>query len=213
MSSSERQSTRWENCGGTRGYGQKFADLVRDGADVYGEARLADTLVSRGATILDAGCGMGRIGAALRQRGHDAVGVDLDAVLLAQAKETFPEFPALQLRLDDVSAETLVAGGLPGAFDLVVCVGNVMILLAPGSERDVLGRLRGVLKPGGRLLVGFHTDATPPESRVYAPEEFIADAESVGLVVQHRFGTYELDPVNPEGNYVVFVLSVAEEVA
>lgn len=206
MTEHEQQPTRWENCGGTRGYGEKFADMVRAGADVYGEARLADTLAGRNATILDAGCGMGRIGATLQQRGHDAVGVDLDAELLAQAKTTFPAFPTLQLRLDDVTAETLAAGGLPEEFDLVVCVGNVMILLAPDSERLVLERLGGVLKSDGRLLVGFHTDATPPESRVYSPEEFVADAAAVGLTVQHHFGTYDLLPTNPEGNYVIFVL-------
>ena len=76
--------TRWESMPGERGYGARFARLVADGADVDGEARLADVLAPRGARILDAGCGMGRVGAALRRRGHDAYGVDLDAALLEQ---------------------------------------------------------------------------------------------------------------------------------
>ena len=58
--------TRWELAGDdNRGYGRHFADLVAQGADVAGEARLADALVPRGARVIDIGSGMGRIAAAL----------------------------------------------------------------------------------------------------------------------------------------------------
>ncbi len=200
------QATRWE-ASSHRGYGAKFAQLHADGQDIEGEARLADTMATRGSRILDAGCGMGRIGAALRARGHDAYGVDLDNELLEQAGRTFPQLPTMLSRIDDLTTDALAAQGFPTAYELVVCVGNVMILGVPGAERSMLGRMRDLLAEGGRLLVGFHTDGTPPGSRVYPVAEFDADLDAVGLRLDARFGTYELHPYDPAGNYAVSLLS------
>ena len=98
---------------------------------------------------------------------------------------------------------------MPDRFDLVVCVGNVMILLADGTEVEVLRRMRAVLADDGRLLVGFHTDATPPHSRVYSSEQFLADAAAAGLRPESRFGSYDLLPFDPAGDYAVHVLRPA----
>lgn len=199
--------TRWEQSGDRRrGYGERFANLIRAGQDVEGEARLADTLAPRAATVLDAGSGMGRVGAALQRRGHRVVGVDLDEELIAQSRATYPELPVVQERLDHLTPEVLHERGLPTAYDLVVCVGNVMILLADGTEQLVLRRLRALLVPGGRLLVGFHTTAVPANSRVYPPDEFVTDARAAGLEVEQRFSTYDLAPYAEGTDYVVTVL-------
>lgn len=201
-----RTPTRWEQTD-HRGYGEKFAALHASGQDIEGEARLADTMAPRGARILDAGCGMGRVGGTLRARGHEAYGVDLDRALLDQAGDTYPDLPTVLSRIDDLDADLLAAQGFPTSFDLVVCVGNVMILGEPGSEQLVLTRMRDLLAPGGRLIVGFHTDGTPPHSRVYSTGEFDADVSAAGLRVDARFGTYELHPYDPTGNYAVSLLS------
>ena len=198
--------TRWEATENRRGYGAHFESLRTAGEDIEGEARLADVLAPRHARILDAGSGMGRVGAALAARGHRVVGVDLDAELLEQSRATYPHLPVVQGRLDVLSHEHLTAAGEPGPFDLIVCVGNVMILLAPDTERDVLSRLRDLLGVGGRLLVGFHTNATPPNSRHYSPAEFADDVAAVGLRIESRHATYDLAPFDPAGDYVVHVL-------
>ena len=97
--------TRWEGPPDVgRGYGGHFAELIAGGADVEGEARLADALAPRGARILDAGSGMGRIGAALRRAGHQAVGVDLDEGLIEQSRATYPDLPVAQARLEALDA-------------------------------------------------------------------------------------------------------------
>ena len=70
---------------------------------------------------------------------------------------------------------------------MVVCVGNVMVLLAEGSERAVLARFADLLAPDGRVLVGFSLVGAPPRSRVYPAAEFVADAEAAGLAVESRF--------------------------
>lgn len=199
------RTTRWESTDG-RGYGMRFADLQASGADITGEARLADVIAPRRARILDAGSGMGRIGAALQDRGHDVVGVDLDAALLDQSRATYPHLPVVQARLDELTAETLVAHGHPASYDVIVCVGNVMILLAPDTERDVLRALTELLADDRRMLIGFHLRAEPDSSRTYPADEFVADAQSAGLRVQARFASYDLAPVGADDDYAVFLM-------
>jgi SAM-dependent methyltransferase len=205
--------TRWEGPTDVgRGYGRHFADLIASGADVEGEARLADALVPRGARILDAGSGMGRIGAALRRAGHDAYGVDLDAGLIEQSRAAYPDLPVAQARLEQLDGVFLSGRGMPATYDLVVCVGNVMVLLAEGSERSVLAAFRRILAPGGRVLLGFSLVGAPPRSRIYPAEEFEADVEAAGLAVESRFATFDLRPFTPDADFAVYVLTRGEPV-
>ncbi|MBB2890376.1 class I SAM-dependent methyltransferase [Flexivirga oryzae] len=196
--------SRWEQ--GHRGYSARFAQLLRDGVDITGEARLANALLPRGSRVLDAGCGMGRIAAALEAMGHDAYGVDLDAELLEMAGRTYPALPVAQIRLEDVSPETLAAQEFPTSYDLIVCVGDVMVFLAEDSERDVLAAMRRVVTDDGRLLVGFHQDDSTKGKRAYPADEFIADAEASGWQLESRFATYDLRPEPGADGFFVGVL-------
>lgn len=201
----ELPPTRWALGGDAHlGYGRRFADLVARGEDVDGEARLADALLPRGARVLDAGAGMGRVTAALRSRGHDVTGIEPDRALVDQAERTYPGIGLLPLDILELAPDTLEAQGAPTEFDLVVAVGNVLILLAEGTERRALATLRGVLAPGGRLLVGFHLAGGPAGSRAYPPEEFALDVEAAGLRVDLRVGGYDLRP--PDAEYAVWLL-------
>jgi SAM-dependent methyltransferase len=197
-----RPPTRWALAGsGTSGYGRCFGRLVAEGSDVDGEARLADALLARRSRVLDLGSGMGRVAAALAARGHDVVATEPDTGLREQSRATYPDLEvlpheALALDPDEV-----------GRFDLVVAVGNVMVYLAEGSERAVLSRVRSLLAPGGRVLLGFHPQDGPAGARAYPPDELVADAASAGLRLDHRFGSYELHP--PADDYAVLVLSAA----
>jgi SAM-dependent methyltransferase len=209
--------TRWEQAraheraSGQGGYGAHFARLLDEGADVEGEARLADVLAPRGAWILDAGSGMGRVGGALVARGHRVVGVDFDPEILDQSRRTYPELPVVDSRLDELTPERLSAAGFPTAYDVIVCVGNVMILLAPDTERTVLANLAALLAPQGRLLVGYALSGAPSGfSREYPLEEFVADYEASGLALVHRFASYDLQPFVGGGDYVVHVLRRAD---
>ncbi|MCW2785447.1 MAG: ribosomal methyltransferase KsgA/Dim1 family protein, partial [Marmoricola sp.] len=150
MSDQDLPRTRWE-LGETSGYAARFAALIESGQDVEGEARVADVLVGRHARILDAGAGMGRIGAALQARGHDVVAAEKDPELVAESRRRYPDLPVVE---SDLLA--LASTDLGAPFDLVVLVGNVIVLLAPDTEQRLLGVLRDLLAPGGRILVGFH---------------------------------------------------------
>lgn len=203
---SARPATRWAAGGAeNQGYAETFAELLTEGSDVDGEARLADTLLPRGGRVLDVGAGMGRVGAALLARGHQVLAVEPDTALAARARRTYPDLSLVEADVLDVDAPLLAAAGAPPTFDLVVAVGNVMIFLTEGTEVLVLTRLHDLLAPGGRLLVGFHPVDGPTTSRDYPAAEFGADAASAGLRVEARFGSYELHPASEE--YAVWLLA------
>lgn len=197
---SSSAATRWELSGASERYGRTFADLVASGKDIDGEARLADALLQRGGRVLDVGAGMGRVSAALTARGHHVTAIEPDGALVSQAHATYPD---IQITEGDV----LDLNPSDGPYDLVVCVGNVMVFLAEGTERAALAAMRDVLADKGRILVGFHLKNAPFDARTYSAEEFVRDVEASGLTVDLRAGTYELHP--PDESYGVWILSRA----
>jgi SAM-dependent methyltransferase len=181
------------------GYAQYFRGLEARGDDVDGEARFVHAMLHRGATVLDAGCGVGRVAAALAAWGHAAAGVDADPVLVEAGRGFYPDLPLAALDLCHLSPESLAAAGLPTAYDVVVAAGNVMLFVGEGTECRVLGRLAGVLRPGGRVVLGFRTGAA------YTHDDLDRDAAVVGLTREHRFATWQLDAWHQGADWAVSV--------
>ena len=161
-----------------RGYAERWRRIQASGKDIVGEARLIDAMAPRGARILDAGCGTGRLGGHLAAAGHQVVGVDLDPHLIEVAREDHPE-----ARWE---VGNLAKLDLPERFDLIVCAGNVLTFLAGAERRPALSRLAAHLAPEGRLVVGFGLD------RGYELADFEADAAATGLQLRQRFSSWEL---------------------
>ena len=93
-----------------------------------------------GLTVLDAGCGSGRYLQALRERGANAIGVDLSAAMLARAKQAIARVARADLRALPVDARSI---------DLVVCG----LALGDFSEIELaLTEIARVLRPGGQLI-------------------------------------------------------------
>lgn len=178
-------------------YVEHFRVLAAQGADLDGEARLVDAMVRRGSHVLDAGCGQGRVGAALHARGHRVVGVDADPVLVAAAREghSGPTWVVA-----DLAELDLPAHGVGEPFDAAVMAGNVLAFVAPGSETDVLRRIAAHLAPDAFLLVGFGAD------RGYAVEDFDVHLRDAGFNLEHRFATWDLRPWTPDSDFAVSVL-------
>lgn len=194
------EPTRWATetkDGHSQWYIERFREMAAEGADLVGEARLIDAMVPRAARILDAGCGPGRHSGYLHACGHDVVGIDADPELITAAREDYagPEYAVVDL------AELDLAGlGRTDPFDAVLMAGNVMVFLAPGTEVEVLRRVKACLAPEGFVAVGFHTD------RHLALADFDAYVEEAGMRLEHRFSTWDLEAWHDDADFAVSIL-------
>jgi SAM-dependent methyltransferase len=177
-------------------YIERFRTMARDGADLAGEARLLDAMLGRHSRVLDAGSGTGRVSAALAERGHTVVGVDVDPALVEAAQV---DYPGPRFVLGDLARLELTD---EAPFDAAVLAGNVLVFVTPGSERDVLARVAAHVRPDGLVVTGFATD------RAYRLPAFDGDCAAVGLVREHRFATWDLRPWRDDASWAVTVLRV-----
>lgn len=178
-------------------YIERFRAMAGAGEDLAGEARLVDTLVSRRARILDAGCGQGRTGAYLHSVGHDVVGVDGDAKLIAAAEQ---DHPGPLWIVGDLAELDLPARGIAEPFDAIVSAGNVMAFLARSTRVPVLERLHAHLAPEGRAAIGFGA------GRGYEFAEFLRDATRAGFEPDLLLSTWDLRPFTDDSTFLVALL-------
>jgi SAM-dependent methyltransferase len=178
-------------------YIDRFRGLAAEGADLAGEARLMDAMLSPAARVLDAGCGTGRVGAALAARGHQVVGVDADRKLVAAA---VADHPGPRWLVADLAELDLAAAGEPEPFDAAVLAGNVMPFLAAGTEQAALTRIAAHLRGDAFLVVGFGVD------RGYSLPDFDTHAAAAGLTLEHRFASWDLRPWHRDAPFAVTVL-------
>jgi SAM-dependent methyltransferase len=178
-------------------YVERFRSMAAAGRDLAGEARLLDAMVGRGARILDAGCGPGRVGAELARLGHEVVGVDVDPVLIEAAIE---DHPGPRWIVEDLAELDLPARGISEGFDAIVCAGNVMTFLAPSTRVEVLRRLREHARSEGRVVTGFGA------GRGYEFSEFLTDARQAGLEADLLLSAWDLRPWREDSDFLVAVL-------
>ena len=195
MTASPRWFTETDE-GHSQSYIERMRGLASEGEDLAGEARLIDAMVKPRSRILDAGCGPGRVGAALFARGHEVVGVDVDPELIAAARE---DHPGPIWIMSDLATLELAALGEPEPFDAVVIAGNVLAFVAPETETQVLARLAAHLVPDGFAVTGFHTDR-------YNITEFDEHLVNAGFTLEHRFATWDLRPWHADADFAVSVL-------
>jgi SAM-dependent methyltransferase len=189
-----------ENPQHSTAYIKRFRDLANAGQDLVGEARLVDAMLPRGARVLDAGSGTGRIGGYLADAGHHVVGVDGDPVLVAEARQ---EHPGARWLVGDLAQLDLPAAGIPEPFDGIVCAGNVVTFLAPSTRREVLRRMRIHLQPHGRAAIGFGA------GRGYDFDEFLTDARAAGWEPDLLLSTWDLRPFTSDADFLVALLRPA----
>ena len=186
------------NPGHSAWYIERFRAMERAGDDIVGEARLIDAMVPRQSTVLDAGCGPGRIGGYLARQGHTVVGVDIDPTLIAAALE---DHPGATWLVADLSELDLRQSGITYGFDIAVCAGNVMTFVDPATRQAVLERIAAHLSPAGRFVIGFGS------GRDYSFDDFFADVDAAGLVADLLLSTWDLRPFTETSDFLVAVLS------
>jgi SAM-dependent methyltransferase len=178
-------------------YIERFRAMAQAGDDLVGEARLMDAMAPRGAHILDAGCGPGRIGGYLATVGHRVVGVDVDPALIEAAEQ---DHPGPRWLVADLAELDLPTRGIGEPFDLIVCAGNVMTFVAPSTRAQVLSRLRAHLAENGRAVIGFGA------GRDYGFDRFLGDAAEAGLKPEVLLSTWDLRPFTDGSDFLVAVL-------
>lgn len=143
-------------------------------------------------SVLDGGCGTGRVAIELARRGIDVTGADLDPDMIARARAKAPGLTWVQADLGELD--------LPTRFDVVVLAGNVIPYVAAGRRGAAVLRCARHLAPGGRLIAGFQLQAGWPSLADYDRW-----CESAGLVLETRYATWDRHPATETDTYAVSV--------
>lgn len=189
MAGSENRWLRTKDLSGDA-YDARYDERAAAGENVHGEADFVMRYAPR--SVLDAGCGTGRVARELARRGVEVVGVDLDPDMLATARRRSP-------KLQWVQAD-LASFDLGRTFDVVVAAGNVMILLTPGTEPAVLLNVARHLQPSGLLVAGFQLRAGH-----LTLAEYDRAAAAAGFRLEERVSTWDRDPPDTTSPYAVSV--------
>jgi len=170
-------------------YQQRFDQAAGQGANVHGEADFITRM--RPASVLDAGCGTGRVALELARRGMTVVGLDVDLSMLATARRRGPEVTWVE--------GDLAAASLGRVFDVVVMAGNVVLFTASGTEGAVVAGCARHVAPEGCLVAGFQL------GRGYDLADYDRHCVDAGLEVAERWATWDRDPMPGAGDYAVSV--------
>ncbi len=171
-------------------YDAVYEQRAAAGQDVHGEADFVQRPGVR--SVLDAGCGTGRVGRELARRSLEVTGVDLDPTMLATARAKAPD---VDWRLDD-----LATVALGRTYDVIVMAGNVMIFVAPGTEAAVVANMAKHLAPAGLLIAGFQLQ----RGRLTL-ETYDAHCTAAALTLAERWSTWDRTPWSGTADYAVSV--------
>lgn len=166
------------------------------GEDVHGEANFVRSYSPR--SVLDAGCGTGRVGRELARHGIEVVGVDLDDEMLETARAKCPSAMWITGDLSTID--------LGRRFDVVVMAGNVINFAVPSRRQAVVENLARHLNPGG-LLVSGH--AVRPDG--CSPADFESWATRCGLEAVEHWSTWARDAWRPDSRYSLAVLRLTSD--
>lgn len=169
-------------------YQRRFDDLAASGATVHGEADFVSSLGP--ISVLDAGCGTGRVARELARRGIEVAGVDPDASMIATARRLAPD---LTWYLEDMA--TIDLGH---TFDVVVMAGNVPLFTPAANRGPLVAGCGRHLAAGGSLVCGFQLD------RGYGIDQYDDHCRLVGLTCVERWASWSRDPFRG-GDYAVSV--------
>lgn len=185
-------------------YDRRWQMMQDSGESVHGELDFIERLLDgQTVSILDAGCGTGRLAIEAVRRGHHSVGVDLDSDMIERARKKAPQITWIHGDLSRLD--------LGETFDVAVMAGNIPLFCAPGTQAAIIAMLARHLRSGGRLISGFSLEK---RLESYSATDFDRDAHAAGL---QRCGWYQSwDQENPldeatfanegdRGDYVVLV--------
>ena len=177
-------------------YQARFDELAASGASMHGEADFVEALGP--ASVLDAGCGSGRVAIELARRGIDVVGADRSASMLATAARLAPSLRWVEA---DIAGDAFDLGR---QFDVVVMAGNVPLFTPEGTRPGLVAGCARHVRAGGVLVAGFQLgrafDVTP-----YALAAYDRHCTDAGLQLMERFATWDRAPFGSDSDYAVSI--------
>jgi SAM-dependent methyltransferase len=177
----------WRRATDLGAYEQRWEQLAAAGVDPHGEVAFLETYAPR--TVLDAGCGTGRIAVELARRGVAVVGVDADPDMVDVARSKAPDVAWVVADLAELA--------LPERFDVVVLAGNVVPYVVADRRARAVAACARHLAPGGVLVAGFALRPDWPDLTAYD-----GWCVAAGLVPAGRWATWDRAPY-AGGDYAV----------
>ena len=103
--------------------------------------------------ILDTGCAVGQLAAALARDGHDVTGVDLDAAMIETARKDAAN-RGLKVDFETMDMMEIDAHFASHSFDMALCLGNTMVhLQSPEEIGRFIKKVFDLLKKHGTFIV------------------------------------------------------------
>jgi SAM-dependent methyltransferase len=171
-------------------YDDRWRALAAAGRDPHGEVGFVMAFAP--VSVLDAGCGTGRVAVELARRGVSVVGVDADQEMVDAARRKAPQLPWQLADLAELD--------LGRSFEVVVLAGNVVPYVTPSSRTAAVAGCARHLTAGGRLVAGFDLRSGWPTLADY--DGWCAAA---GLELAERYATWDREPLGDDPGYAVSV--------
>jgi SAM-dependent methyltransferase len=152
-----------------------------------------------GKSVCDLGCGPGLYAQKFASEGAQVTGVDFSIHSLDYARAQGPN------TIQYIEADYL-ADDLPTGFDIVTLIYTDLCSLSPESRKRLLGRMRGMLNPGGHIILdvaGLGSFTTKEETTIIEHNlmgGFWSAEDYVGI---HRIFVYPEDCVSLDRYLIV----------
>lgn len=176
-------------------YDERFAVMAERGDSIHGEADFIERLFpEQKISLLDAGCGTGRLAIEMTSRGHRSVGVDLDPDMIDRARSKAPD---IEWHVADLSKLELGTKS-----EVVVMAGNILLFCAPGSQAAIIKSLSQHIAAGGFLISGFSLE---DRGDAYLSADYQRDALAAGLTFVAEYSNWNGDDSITGNDYTVMV--------
>lgn len=177
-------------------------------------------------TLLDVGCGSGRLSRRICEQGFSVLGVDINAEAIQAARTLFAtaEAASRSLRFEVADYAADASPQLDGGpFDAAVCQLVISIIGDARQRVNLLRHVRSAMRPGGRLFLsasGVSDSINPGYARLYAEDLPLTgerhtylsrDASGAVLYTTHHFTDQELADLLEAAGFDQISLAIERE--
>jgi SAM-dependent methyltransferase len=180
-------------------YDTQWEQMAAAGKDPHGEVAFLERFAARRShplgSVLDVGCGTGRVAIELVARGYNAQGTDIDVDMLSHARAKAPNIQWHEANLASID--------LGVEFDTLIAAGNVILFVDVNEREAAVEGIACHVRPGGYVVAGFQLQRD--DGRKIHITDWTKWFADNGLREVERFATWDEAPFTPESDYIVTV--------